>query len=120
MEITERDVGEVVILELKGRLVLEEVEADLRRAIDGLIEQGRVSLILNLQEVVYIDSAGLGFLVSKYVSLHRRGGDLKLVSMTPRVAHVLEITRLSSVFASCPSEEEALRQFVGHATTPRH
>jgi anti-sigma B factor antagonist len=111
MEISERDVGEVVILKLTGRLVLEDVEAQLREALDDLIDHGRVSLILNLAEISYIDSAGLGFLVSKYVSLHRSGGDIKLVAVTPRVAHVLEITRLDRVFASYDSEESALAGF---------
>jgi anti-sigma B factor antagonist len=119
MEITERDVGEVVILKLQGRLVLEEVEAQLRGALDTLIEQGRVCLILNMQEVAYIDSAGLGFLVSKYVSLHRRGGDLKLVAATPRVAHVLEITRLAKVFPCYDSDEAAVRAFGPAVVTPR-
>ena len=77
------------VLTLTGRLVLDDVEAELRGALDGLIRQGRVKLVLNLQDVIYVDSAGLGFLVSKYVSVHRRGGDMKLVRVQPRVAHVL-------------------------------
>ena len=91
MQVTAQDTGEVVVLTLTGRLVLEDVEAELRGALDGLIRQGRVKLVLNLQDVTYVDSAGLGFLVSRYVSVHRRGGDMKLVRVQPRVAHVLEI-----------------------------
>jgi anti-anti-sigma factor len=116
MEVATRRAGDVVILTLKGRLVLEDVEAELRGALDGLIEQGSVNLVLNMHDVNYIDSAGLGYLVSKYVSLHRRGGDLKLVQETPRVAHVLDITRLARIFPSFDSDDEAVRDF---ARAPR-
>lgn len=111
MDVTRRVVGEVVVLTLKGRLVLEDVEAQLRGTIDQLIQQGRVRLVLNLREVTYLDSAGLGFLVGKYVSLHRQGGDIKLVAPTPRVAHVLEITRLVRVFRSFDNDDDAVREF---------
>lgn len=111
MEITEREAGDVVVLTLHGRLVLEEVEAELRHTFDGVIQRGRVKLVVNLHDVAYVDSAGLGFLVSKYVSLHRRGGDIKLVQVTPRVAHVLDITRLARVFGSFASDDEAVRAF---------
>jgi anti-sigma B factor antagonist len=109
MQVTTRDTGDAVVLTLEGRLVLEDVETELRGAIDGLIEQGRVKLVLNVRDVAYIDSAGLGFLVSKYVSVHRRGGNVVLVGVSPRVAHVLAITRLSQVFEVFASEEEAVR-----------
>jgi anti-sigma B factor antagonist len=109
MQVTTRDTGDAVVLSLDGRLVLEDVEAELRGAIDGLIEQGRVRLVLNLRDVAYIDSAGLGFLVSKYVSVHRRGGNMVFVGVSPRVAHVLAITRLSQVFEVFASEEDAVR-----------
>ena len=111
MQVTARDTGEVVVLTLTGRLVLEDVEAQLRGALDGLIQQGRVKLVLNLQDVTYVDSAGLGFLASKYVSVHRRSGDMKLVRVQPRVAHVLEITRLSQIFEAFASDEDAVRAF---------
>ena len=109
MQVTIRDAGDAVVLTLEGRLVLEDVEAELRDAIDGLIEQGRVKLVLNVRDVAYIDSAGLGFLVSKYVSVHRRSGNLVLVGVSPRVEHVLAITRLSQVFEVFASDEAAVR-----------
>ena len=111
MEITERDAGDVVVLTLHGRLVLEEVEDELRDKFDRVIDRGRVKVVVNLHDVAYVDSAGLGFLVSKYVSLHRRGGDIKLVQVMPRVAHVLDITRLTRVFAAFASDDEAVRAF---------
>jgi anti-sigma B factor antagonist len=109
MEITERDVGEVAVLTLHGRLVLEEVEAQLRGTFDEVMDRGLVKVAVNLHDVAYVDSAGLGFLVSKYVSLHRRGGDIKLVQVMPRVAHVLDITRLANVFPSFASDDDAVR-----------
>lgn len=109
MQVTARDAGDAVVLTLKGRLILEDVEAELRTAIDGLIQQGRLELVLNLQDVNYVDSAGLGFLVSKYVGVHRRGGNMTLVGVSPRVAHVLQITRLSRVFETFASDEEAVQ-----------
>ena len=108
MRVTARDAGDVVVLTLEGRLVLEDVETELRTALDGLIEQGRVRLVLNMQDVTYVDSAGIGFLVSKYVSVHRRGGNIVLVRVAPRVAHVLEITRLARIFEVFASDEDAV------------
>jgi anti-anti-sigma factor len=120
MEVATRRAGDVTVLTLKGRLVLEDVEAQLRGVLDGLIEQGRVNLVLNLRDVNYVDSAGVGYLVSKYVSLHRRGGDLKLVQPAPRVAHVLDITRLARVFRSFDSDDDAVRDFerASHQDSP--
>jgi anti-sigma B factor antagonist len=115
MQVVEREAGDVTILILTGRLVLEDLDASLRPTIEALIERGRVKLVLDLTNVSYIDSAGVGFLVSKYVSTRRRGGDLKLVDVTPRVARVLEITRLLRVFELFETQEQALQAFV---TTP--
>ena len=111
MQVTVREVGEVLVMTLNGRLILEEVEASLRGLLDPLIEQGHVKLVLDMHDVTYIDSAGLGYLISRYVRVQRRGGDIKLVQPTPRVAHVLEITRLERVFELYQSEEDAVRRF---------
>src|SRR5262245_29080299 len=111
MELIERVVGDVTVVTLKGRLIFEEVEASLRAAIDGLIAEERYKLVLDLLNVTYIDSAGLGFLVSKYVTLQRLGGDLKLVHLTERSSHVLEITHLVRIFDTFDSESEAIRSF---------
>ena len=110
LQITERAVGDVTILNLKGRLVLEEC-VTLRDAVDALVQQGRPKLVLDLRDVIYIDSAGLGMLVAKYMSVRRRGGDMKVVHATPRSLHVLEITHLDKVFETFESEDEAVRSF---------
>jgi len=111
MESTDRGIGDVTVLTLKGRLVLEELDTSLRGMLDGLIQRGRVKLALDLRDVTYIDSAGVGFLVAKFVSVRRLGGDIKLANVPARVAHVLEITRLTRIFESFDSVEAAVRRF---------
>ena len=108
MHISERRVGDVTILTLKGRLVLEEGDAPLREHIDALIREGRVAIVLNAHDVTYMDSCGIGALVAKYVSLRQRGGSLKLVSPSRRFQHLLDVTHLVSVFDTYDSEEAAV------------
>jgi anti-sigma B factor antagonist len=110
MKITERRVGDVTILELHGRLVMDE-DTSCTELIDDLVRQGRIRLILNLRDVSYIDSAGVGALIAKYVSLRRRGGDLRLVSLSDRVRRVITIARLLDVFDTFESEDLAVRSF---------
>ena len=111
LAITEHAAGDVTVLRLDGRLVLEEGEAPFRASIDHLAREGRLHVVVDLRRVSYIDSAGLGAMVSRYVSLRRKGGDLKLVRPTPRSTHVLDITRLSQVFEIFDREEDAVRSF---------
>jgi len=111
MQITEHAVGDVTVLNLKGRMVLEECDMPLNEHVGALVGQGRVKLVLDMQDVTYVDSAGLGTMIANYVRVHRRGGDIKLLHLTPRSAHVMEITRLSSVFEAFDAEDEAVRSF---------
>ena len=104
-------VGDVAVLQLFGRLVLEDTESPLRQSIDQLMRDGHVKLVLDLNGVSYIDSAGLGLMVAKFVSLRSRGGDLRLVHLTPRSMHLMAITNLASVFETFASEELAVRSF---------
>jgi anti-sigma B factor antagonist len=117
MEITQHIVNDVTVLTLKGRVVTEDRDV-LGTAIDALVEQGRVKLILDLQDVTYVDSSGLGLLVSKYVTVHRRGGDVKLLHLTARSSHLLEVTHLTQVFESFDSEGDAVRAFETLAFQP--
>jgi anti-sigma B factor antagonist len=110
MKITERRVGDVTILELHGRLVMDE-DTSCTELIDDLVRQGRIRLILDLRDVSYIDSAGVGALIAKFVSLRRRGGDLRLVSLSDRVRRVITIARLLDVFDTFESEDLAVRSF---------
>jgi anti-anti-sigma factor len=111
MSIQRRDVGDVTILELDGRLVLEEGELTLRDAVDRLCEGGRANVILDLAKVSRIDSAGIGILVSKFLTAMNRGGRLKLLHLTSRADEMLRMTRLVAVFEVYDSESEALGSF---------
>src|SRR5262245_60563377 len=104
MTISERTIGDVTILDLHGRLVAGDGDETVREAVDRLVGLGCRRLLLNLQEVPYIDSGGLGVLVSKYVTLRRREGHLKVYNLGPRVTRVLQITKLLTVFEAHDSE----------------
>jgi anti-sigma B factor antagonist len=103
--------GDVAVLRMTGRLVLEDGESTLRTEVERLIRAGHVKLVVDLNAVTYIDSAGLGMLVAKYVSVRGRGGDLRLVHPTPRSTHLMVITNLASVFETFATEELAVRSF---------
>ena len=111
MTLTERRAGDVSILDLKGRLVLEDGDAVLRQRINDLVAQGRLKILVNLQDVTYVDSCGVGVLIAKYVSLRKKGGDVKLLHLTSRSHRVMEISKLLSVFETFDSEDHALRSF---------
>jgi len=111
MQIIERSVGDVTVLALKGRLIVGDGDDVFRDALNRLIQLGRKEILLNLDEVTYLDSGGLGVLVSKYISLCKRDGHLKLCRVHGRPLKVLGITRLLTVFESFDSEEEALKTF---------
>ena len=108
MQVSERRAGGVAILDLKGRLVLEEGVPILRQAIDRLVDAGARQILLDLREVTYMDSCGIGLLIAKLVSVRRAGGDVRLVNLTSRSHHLLEITRLLDVFLVFTSEHEAV------------
>ena len=111
MTIDERNVGPVTILALSGRLVLDDGDALLRQRVDDLVRRGRLKIIADLTALDYVDSAGIGILIAKYLSVRRRGGDLKLLRLSSRTHHALEITHLLTVFEAFESEEDAVRSF---------
>jgi anti-sigma B factor antagonist len=111
VQITERRVGPVTILDLEGRLVLDEGDAPLIGAVNSLVARGQHQVLINLERVSSIDSAGLGALVAKLVSLARCGGRMKLLHLSPRTERPLRITKLTTVFETFDSEGEALRSF---------
>jgi len=111
MQIIERSVGDVTVLALKGRLIVGDGDDVFRDALNRLIQLGRKEILLNLDEVTYLDSGGLGVLVSKYISLCKRDGHMKLCRVHGRPLKVLGITRLLTVFESFDSEEAALKSF---------
>ena len=111
MQIEERSVGDVTILDLKGKMTLGEGDELLKDKINSLIHQGQRKLLLNLEGVPYIDSAGLGEIVRTYTTVSRQGGSLKLVNLTKRITDLLSITKLLTVFETFDSEPEAVASF---------
>ena len=111
MQIEERSTGDVTILDLKGRMTMGEGDELLKDKINSLILQGRKKLVLNLGDVPYIDSAGLGEVVRTYTTVSRQGGSLKLVNLTKRITDLLSITKLLTIFDTYDSEADAVRSF---------
>ena len=111
LQITERRIGDLTVLTLAGRLILDEGDLPLPKRIDALIHESRIDIVLNLHDVVYMDSCGVGALVAEYVSLRRRGGHLKLVCPSARCSHVLAITHLLPIFEIYQTEDDAIRSF---------
>jgi anti-sigma B factor antagonist len=108
---THRDAGETTVVELGGRIVLGEGSALLRKTVRGLLEENRKRLVLNLADVDYIDSSGIGELVSAYTAVKNRGGELKLLHLTKKVHDLLQLTKLYTVFDVYTDEGTALRSF---------
>ncbi|HTM30292.1 MAG TPA: STAS domain-containing protein [Vicinamibacterales bacterium] len=111
MEIAERTLNDVTILDLKGKMTLGEGDELLKDKINSLLSQGRKRLLLNLEGVPYIDSAGLGEVVRTYTTVSRQGGSLKLLNLTKRIEDLLSITKLLTVFETYDSESEAVSSY---------
>ncbi len=111
LQVAERDLGDVTILEIKGQLILDEGDIPLRRDIDALVEQGHVNLVFDLHEVSRLDSAGIGALVNSYNAAHRHGGDVKLLHVPPRANRLLTLAKLASVFEMYDSEAAVIESF---------
>ena len=115
MQIEERVVGDVTVLDLKGKMTLGEGDELLKDKINSLIMQSKKKLILNLEGVPYIDSAGLGEIVRTYTTVSRQGGSLKLLNLTKRIQDLLSITKLLTVFETYDNENDAVRSFASSA-----
>jgi anti-sigma B factor antagonist len=111
MQIEERVVDDVTILDLKGKMTLGEGDELLKDKIGSLVSQGRKKILLNLEAVPYIDSAGLGEIVRTYTSISRQGGRLKLLNVSKRIQDLLVITKLITIFDSYDGEAEAVKSF---------
>ena len=111
MQIDERVVDDVTILDLKGKMTLGEGDELLKDKINSLASQGHKKLVLNLEAVPYIDSAGLGEIVRTYTSISRQGGKLKLLNVSKRIYDLLVITKLVTIFDSYENEGDAVASF---------
>jgi anti-sigma B factor antagonist len=111
VDIRERNLGAVTILDLTGKLVVGEGDGLLKDKVNSLALQGRHDLLLNLGGVSYIDSSGLGALVAAATTVGRQGGHIKLLNLTQRLHDLLAITKLVTVFESFDNEADAVRSF---------
>ena len=111
LKIVERQVGDISVLELSGLLVLDDGDAVFRDAVNGLIERNRLQIVVNLADVTYIDSAGIGVLIGRYLGLRKRGGDMRLANLTSRSHRVMTITHLLNVFDAYNSVDDAVQSF---------
>src|SRR5205085_12550323 len=111
LNIRERQAGDVTILDLEGRITIGDGNVSLRNAIRRLIQEGKKRILLNLAGVSYIDSSGIGELVSSYTAIGKDGGQLKLLNLTQKLQDLLTITKLLTVFDVYESEADALNSF---------
>ncbi len=116
MLIEERAAGDVTILDLKGKMTLGEGDEILKDKVNSLAMQGKRRIVLNLEAVPYIDSAGLGEIVRTYTTVSRQGGSLKLLGLTKRIIDLLSITKLLTVFETYDDEADAVRSFSSSAS----
>ena len=106
-----REIEDIAIIDFSGKITLGEGSSTLRRTIRDLIDKGHRKIVLNLYDVDYIDSSGIGELVSGYTTVRNVEGELKLLHLTKRVHDLLQITRLFTVFDVQSDEESALKSF---------
>jgi anti-sigma B factor antagonist len=111
IKIDERHIDGITVLDIVGKLTIDEAAERLRDKINSLIAQKETRIVLNLQHVPYIDSGGLGQLIASFGSVTRAGGTMKLLNVSKRNHDLLSITRLVTVFESFDSEADAVRSF---------
>jgi len=111
LNIRERQAGDVTILDLDGKITIGEGSVSLRGAIRRLVEEGKKKILLNLSGVGYVDSSGIGELVSSYTTTSSKGGQLKLLNLTQKIQDLLAITKLLTVFDVYDDEASALNSF---------
>jgi len=112
VKLTTRQVGDVTVMDVAGRITLGEGSSVLRDALRDLVSKNQKKILLNLGEVSYIDSSGIGELVSGFTTVTNGGGALKLLNLNKRVKDLLQITKLYTVFDVHEDEASAIRSFV--------
>ena len=111
LNILNKQIGNVSVVALKGRIVLGEGSSSLRERLKNLVEDGKKKIVLNMANVTYIDSAGLGTLVAAHISAKKQGAALLLSDLGNKFHEVLQITRLLTIFNVYPTEAEAISSF---------
>jgi anti-sigma B factor antagonist len=114
MQISERAIGDVTVVDVSGKVTLGDGgDTMMKDKLRSLVQQGRRRLLLNLADVSYVDSAGLGAIVQSYTTVTNQGGALKLVNVTRRIKDLLAITKLITVFETYDDEAEGVASFSG-------
>jgi anti-sigma B factor antagonist len=111
MKIEKRKKGDVTILDLKGKILIGEGIDELRESINNAIKADEKKLLLNFDQVPYLDSTGLGEVVRSYTSLKKEGGMVKIINLTQKVKDLLSVTKLITVFDTFEDEDEAVNSF---------
>ncbi len=111
MKIDTRTVGDVSILDCSGKITLGEGTMAIRNAVREVLKNGGKKIVLNLSEVNYIDSSGIGELVSTYTTVTNQSGQLKLLNLTKKIQELLQITKLLTVFSVYDNEQKAISSF---------
>jgi anti-anti-sigma factor len=111
MKIEKRKKDNVIIFDLKGKILSGEGIDELRQSIDATIKENERQLVLNFAEVPYLDSTGLGEVVRSYTTLKKAGGTIKIVNLTNKVKDLLSVTKLITVFETFEDENEAIKSF---------
>jgi anti-sigma B factor antagonist len=111
MTITTREVSHVTIVDINGRITLGDETGKLRDTIHQLSSEGKKKIVLNLAQVDYIDSSGVGELVSSFTTVRNSGGELKLLSLSKKVSDILQVTKLYTVFDIKDDEFTAVKSF---------
>lgn len=111
LNITERQAGDVTILDMDGKVTIGEGSVALRSAIRRLLGEGKSKILLNLGNVGYVDSSGIGELVSSFTAVNKEGGTLKLLNLTQKIQDLLAITKLLTVFDVFENEGDALASY---------
>jgi anti-sigma B factor antagonist len=111
MKINSRIVGDIHFLDCSGKITLGEGTMTVRTTVKDILKAGGKKIVLNLADVIYIDSSGVGELVSSYTTVAEQGGELKLLSLTKKVREVLAITKLLTVFQAFDTEPASVASF---------
>jgi anti-anti-sigma factor len=111
LEITQREMNGIYLLALEGRLALGQESSGLLTTVDNLLASGATRIVINLEQVNYVDSAGLGALIEMQRKTKAKGGSLKLCTLRPNLRHALEMARLLPIFETCSTETAAVASF---------
>ena len=113
MNIAQRKIGDITIIDLQGNIMSEDGDQELRAALASVLEGGGVKVILNMGEVPYVDSAGLSELVRSYVAVSKRGGRMALIDLTRKVNDLFTVAKLLTIFETFESEADAIKGLQG-------